>query len=64
MLKNALFLEKAGKIASALGIRPQTPVSLRRLAPPPATGGQRGFRGEDPDVAMVFPAFSKKIKHF
>jgi len=38
MLENALFFGKSGKIASALGLCPQTPVGLRRLGlhqPPP-----------------------------
>jgi len=30
----------------------------------PAAGGQRGFGGGAPNVAAIFLAFSKKIKHF
>jgi len=37
------YLEKAGKIAAALGVRPQTPVSLRRMGAPP------------PDPQIVIP---------
>jgi len=45
MLKIAYFWEKTVKIVSASGIRPQTPVFLRRLGAPP------------PDPRVVTPAY-------